>query len=104
MAMKQSHITKLGTLLNESHASLRDDFEVSSIEFNTIVEIAQEQPECIGARMTGAGFGGCALALISSENNQRFKKSVFNRYHKATSIQPEIFTVSSSDGAQLISP
>jgi galactokinase len=67
-AMRNNDLLLMGQLINASHASLRDDYEVSSPELNLIVELAQKQPECLGARMMGAGFGGCALALLRTDN------------------------------------
>ncbi|MEL6309754.1 MAG: galactokinase, partial [Chloroflexota bacterium] len=65
-AMLANDATTLGTLFNASHASLRDDFEVTNDALDTIVAIAQAHPACFGARMTGAGFGGCAVALVDN--------------------------------------
>jgi galactokinase len=66
-AMHNGNISRLGELFNASHASLRDDFEVTNDALNIMVECAQEQDGCYGARMTGAGFGGCAVALVEEE-------------------------------------
>ena len=103
-AMEQQDGFTMGKLINESHCSLRDDYEVSSTELNAIVEIAQDQPECYGARMTGAGFGGCALALINAKDCQHFEQAVFEEYLSATGLQSHIFPVSSSNGVQLTNP
>ena len=100
-AMKNGDLWTMGKLLNQSHASLRDDFDVSSPELNTIVEIAQAQPGCFGARMTGAGFGGCGLALISKENDQVFIDAVSESYLSQTGVQPQIYAVQSADGATI---
>ena len=67
---------QLGKLMNQSHASLRDDFEVSCPELNAIVECARAEPGCLGARMTGAGFGGCAIALVETAHADSFVASV----------------------------
>ena len=66
-AMRRGEVAALGVLMNKSHESLRDDYEVSSDALNAMVEIAQAHPACHGARMTGAGFGGCAVALVDAE-------------------------------------
>ena len=100
-AMKDGDLQKMGALINASHASLRDDFEVSSKELNLIVEIAQNQPTCLGARMTGAGFGGCALALIENANVENFIKHVTGAYLAETNIRPHIFKVESEDGVHV---
>lgn len=99
-AMKNGDLKKMGSLISASHASLRDDFEVSSEELNLIVEIAQNQPDCLGARMSGAGFGGCALAIMEDGNVDGFIKSVTSKYEAETSIQPQLFKIESEDGVQ----
>lgn len=97
-AMKNGDLQKMGALIDASHLSLRDDFEVSSKELNLIVEIAQNQSSCLGARMSGAGFGGCALALIENANVEHFIKKVTETYLAETNIRPHIFKVESEDG------
>ncbi len=100
-ALKKNDFEVVGFLLNQSHASLRDDFEVSSTELNIIVESAQKHPACLGARMIGAGFGGCALALIDGSDVKNFSKVVEQSYHSKTGIQPAIFQVNAVDGASV---
>jgi galactokinase len=97
-AMRNNDLLMMGQLINASHASLRDDFEVSSPELNLIVDLAQKQPECLGARMMGAGFGGCALALLNTDHVTSFSEKVFHPYHEQTGIEPHIFNVTSADG------
>ncbi|MDT8380992.1 MAG: galactokinase [Brevefilum sp.] len=101
-AMKNHDLQKMGHLLNESHISLRDDFEVSSEELNIIVDIAIAQPGCYGARMAGAGFGGCALAMVNERFLDDFIHKVQHEYKKQTNIEPHIFSVKSSDGVYLV--
>ncbi len=98
-AMKAGDARKLGQLLSASHTSLRDDFEVSSAELNRIVELAHKEPACFGARMTGAGFGGCALALVLAAGAAGFVDSVSARYEHATGLKPRLFVCQASDGA-----
>ena len=98
-ALSQEDTVKLGQLVNASHISLRDDFEVSSPELDQIVECAQQTSGCYGARMTGAGFGGCAIAIVRPDAVQNFCKTVAINYRKATGLQPEIFICSAADGA-----
>ncbi len=93
---------RFGQLMHQSHVSLRDDFEVSSKELNVMVEIAQEQAGCYGARMTGAGFGGCAVALIKLSNVTEFTTIVAETYHKATGIEPAIYVCHASNGAEQV--
>lgn len=97
-AMKKGDLQEMGALIDASHTSLRDDFEVSSKELNLIVEIAQNQASCLGARMMGAGFGGCALALIENANVEHFIGQVTEAYLAETDIRPHIFKVESEDG------
>lgn len=101
-AMQNNDLKKMGDLLNASHASLRDDFDVSSKELNIIVDIASSQPGCFGARMTGAGFGGCAMAMIDQGVLDTFINKVHHLYQAETNIKPHIFKVESVDGVHLI--
>ena len=97
-AMKTNDLQKMGELLNDSHRSLRDDFNVSSRELDIIVKLSREQKGCYGARMTGAGFGGCALALIDEGILESFTNQVHERYADITGIHPNIFKVESVNG------
>jgi galactokinase len=98
-AMKEGDKVRLGQLLNASHTSLRDDFEVSSVELDIMVEIAQNQPGCFGSRMTGAGFGGCALAVVDVARSENFKRGVERVYFLETGLQAEIYICEAVDGA-----
>ncbi len=99
-AMQMGDLEKMGQLLTLSHASLRDDFEVSSKELNLIVEIASKHPLCMGARMTGAGFGGCALALVNDGDIDGFINQTSHNYSLQTGYHPHIFSVKSEDGVR----
>ncbi len=102
-AMLQDDPHTLGKLLNESHASLRDDFEVSSDELNQIVKCATRRNTAIfGARMTGAGFGGCAVALVRDYNAKAFADAVSACYQAATGLQPNIYICYPSEGASIV--
>ncbi len=79
-AMRSGDIVGLGRLMNESHASLRDDFEVSGPGLDAIVEVALGAPGCLGARMTGGGFAGCAVALVRTDDAAAFERHVIERY------------------------
>jgi len=92
----------LGELFNASHASLRDDFEVTNEALNQIVQCAQEQPSCYGARMTGAGFGGCAVALVQEENAPEFTKAVSAAYRQRSGLDASVYVCKASAGASLI--
>jgi galactokinase len=100
-AMRQGDAETLGRLLDASHASLRDDFEVSNKALDALVAIAQHQPGCYGARMTGAGFGGCAVALVENDRCPEFANAVTTEYHRATSLTPEIYLCQAVQGASL---
>lgn len=101
-AMRHGNAGLLGRLMNTSHASLRDGFEVSTRELNTMVEIACAQPSCHGARMTGAGFGGCAIALVQETEVDRFCRDVAKGYEVSTGIAPDLYPCSPSGGTELI--
>jgi galactokinase len=92
----------LGKLMNESHASLRDDFEVSRSELDIMVNLALEQQGCLGARMTGAGFGGCAIALVRSAGAAAFTATVAQAYEEQTELQPSAYICQATAGAQLL--
>ena len=71
--LEQGDIISFGSLMTESHISLRDDYEVTGLELDSIVDHALKASGCIGARMTGAGFGGCAIALVERKTLENFK-------------------------------
>jgi galactokinase len=94
-------ISGFGRLMNESHISLRDDYEVTGKELDALVEAAWDQ-EAIGARMTGAGFGGCTVNLVKKEEVSTFIEVVGNRYEKETGLKAEFYPVEIGDGAREI--
>jgi galactokinase len=100
--MKAGNVKRLGELFNASHNSLRDDFEVSSDALNQIVECAQEQSNCYGARMTGAGFGGCAVALVEEEKAEEFTNAVSAAYKQRSGLDASIYVCKASAGAGVI--
>lgn len=101
-AMRQSDAMALGKLMNASHDSLRDDFEVTNDALNTMVTIARKQPDCYGARMTGGGFGGCAVALVGKDGADAFSTAVRDAYHQATDLEPQIYVCEPTDGASTL--
>ena len=101
-AMRMGDPQWLGRLMDGSHASLRDDFEVSSPELDTMVECARSHPSCFGARMTGAGFGGCAIALVDESQAEDFTRHVSQDYLLRTGIAPAIHMCKPSNGAEII--
>ena len=98
-AMQAGDAAALGALMKASHASLRDDFEVSSRELDAMVAVAQAQPGCFGARMTGAGFGGCAVALVERDAVPSFVERVTAGYRDATGHQPLLYVSEAHEGA-----
>jgi galactokinase len=98
-AMRRGDPVELGALMDASHVSLRDDFEVSSDELNAIVTCAQRQDACYGARMTGAGLGGCAVALTRSDAVHAFTSSVAQCYEEGTGLKPNVYVCEAAAGA-----
>ncbi len=99
-AMRQSDPIALGSLMNQSHASLRDDYEVSSDALDAMVDSARAHPACYGARMTGAGFGGCAVALIERQAAEEFAATVAASYHQSTGRTPAVYVCRATNGAE----
>lgn len=99
-ALKNNDLAQLGKLLYASHDSLKNDYEVTGIELDTLVEEASKQPGCIGARMTGAGFGGCAIALVHKDTVEDFIKNVQTEYTKTIGYEGGFFACSSGDGVK----
>ena len=97
-ALSNGDVVSLGHLMNASHDSLRDDFEVSSAELDSIVEAARAAEGCLGARMTGGGFAGCAVALVETPAVELFGASVATGYSVATGLKPAVYVVQASDG------
>ena len=100
-ALARGDVRTVGVLMDESHESLRDDFEVSRPELDAIVEISREQPGCWGARMTGAGFGGCAVALVAADAAEAFVAETGPRYERETGLRPALYVCRASPGATL---
>jgi galactokinase len=101
-AMNAGDAVQMGQLMDASHVSMRDDFEITNDELNIMVRLAQNQPGCFGARMTGGGFGGCAVALVEAESASNFAETVAQQYESETSLKPSVFICRSSDGAEKI--
>ncbi|RLC99583.1 MAG: galactokinase [Chloroflexota bacterium] len=97
-ALDQGDAAALGLLMNESHSSMRYDFEISRLEMDQMVSIAQDQAGCYGARMTGGGFGGCAVALVAEDQIEIFKDRVMQEYRAKTGLDPKVYVSSATDG------
>jgi galactokinase len=96
------NISRFEDLLNESHRSLRDDYEVSGAELDAIVQAATSHPACNAARMTGAGFGGCAIALVEEDHIDEFCHFVIQKYLLSTGYKAECYLCHIADGVKLI--
>lgn len=99
-ALEGGDLERFGELMDASHRSLRDDYEVSSEELDLMVEIAQKVEGVYGARMTGGGFGGCTVNLVADTHVEEFKKRVSQEYEHATSLRPEIYICTAANGAE----
>ena len=97
-AMKSGDVIKLGKLLNESHESLKNLYEVTGIELDTLVELAQSHPACIGSRMTGAGFGGCTVSIVKSDSIADFKSYVLKHYENKIGYAAEAYDATIEEG------
>ncbi len=97
-ALEKGDLLKLGKLLNESHVSLRDDYEVTGVELDTLYSEAVKAEGCIGARMTGAGFGGCAIAIVHAKSVDAFTKKVTEAYAAKIGVEATFFSCESGDG------
>jgi galactokinase len=92
-----------GQLMNASHGSLQHDFEVTNDALNTMVECARRAPGCFGARMTGAGFGGCAVALVGQPQAAEFVQVLARDYAAQTMLQSSVYVCRASNGAEVVS-
>ena len=99
-AMRAGDVVKLGLLLDASHVSMRDDFEITNEALNVMVNIARRQPGCYGARMTGGGFGGCAVALVDAGKAENFAATVADEYQAESGLTPSVYVCSPSQGAE----
>jgi galactokinase len=100
--LQAGNIYEFGQIMNACHASLRDLYEVSIPELNTMVEIAQALPGCLGARLTGAGFGGCTINLVEKEAAPTFSINLAEAYQQKTGLKPEITICRASQGARMM--
>lgn len=101
-AARRGDRRRLGQLLNASHASLRDDFEVSGTSLNVMACCAQHVAMCYGARMTGAGFGGCAVALVPADGVARFSARVASCYEEITGARPDVYACRPVGGVRIV--
>lgn len=97
--LEHGDLESFGRLMIASHESLRDDYEVSCRELDVLVELALKQPGVLGARMTGAGFGGCTVNLVLADAAEPFAEAMGEGYKKATGLNAEVYVCEASDGA-----
>jgi galactokinase len=100
-ALTRNDLGTFGGLMQKSHRSLRDDYEVSCPELDLMVQLAEQVQGVYGARMTGGGFGGCTINLVDAECVDAFRESVSEGYERATRCKPEIYVCSAADGVGL---
>ncbi|MBV7338498.1 galactokinase [Chloroflexi bacterium TSY] len=100
--LQRNNLTRVGELMQASHASLRDDYQVSSDSLDAMVDAMMSVEGCYGARLTGAGFGGCAIALTQPGREQAVADAIYQIYSKATGIWPEVYLTQASSGARLV--
>ncbi|WLD92792.1 galactokinase [Alkalihalobacillus sp. AL-G] len=98
--LKENDVNGFGELMNESHHSLRDDYEVTGVELDVLVETAWDQDGVLGSRMTGAGFGGCTISIVRNNQLTHFKEKVYDTYLKETGLEADFYDVNIGDGAR----
>lgn len=99
-ALRRGNLDLMGALMKESHLSLRDDYEVSCAELDLLVEIAGKFQDCLGARMTGGGFGGSTVNLVRREALGEFQQIINREYPRVTNITPGVYVSDAGDGAK----
>ena len=102
LALQRNDLGTFGRLMNASHISLRDDYAVSCPEVDLLTELAWKCPGVLGSRITGGGFGGCTVSIVSDAHAAEFRETVRREYKKATGLDAQIYTVSAGDGAREI--
>ncbi len=98
-ALQHSDFRSFGALMYASHYSLRDDYEVSHPNLDYLVDQAHAIPGCFGAKLTGAGFGGCTVNIVTQEQSEQFMKKLHQAYWRKYKVEPSIFSVQASQGA-----
>lgn len=101
-ALESNDLEEFGRLMYQSHESLRDDYEVTGVELDTLVELARNIPGVIGSRMTGAGFGGCTVSIVRNEGIENFIEQVGRSYREKIGYDADFYVVNVGDGAHRI--
>ena len=97
--LKKDDIAEFGRLMNKSHISLRDDYEVTGLELDSLVKAAWEEKGTVGSRMTGAGFGGCTVSIVENDYVDSFIKNVGKKYKEKTGLEASFYIANIGDGA-----
>ena len=98
--LSASNLAEFGKLMNQSHISLRDDYEVTGVELDTLAALAWEQPGVVGSRMTGAGFGGCTVSIVKKDKVDDFIKNVGEAYKNKIGYAADFYIAAVSEGAR----
>lgn len=102
-ALKNNDVELFGKLMNASHQSLRDDYEVSCEEIDILVDLAQAMPGVLGSRITGGGFGGCTVSIVKNDTVDRFVEEIGKAYQEKVGHEAEFYVVEIGDGAGRLS-
>ncbi len=100
-AFEEGNVEQAGQAMYESHISLREDYEVSSPALDTMVDIMMNQPSCLGARLTGAGFGGCAVGLVRAGSEDNVRTAILSEYPQRSLLDGEVYISQASRGARV---
>ncbi|HKP38934.1 MAG TPA: galactokinase [Pyrinomonadaceae bacterium] len=103
-ALKMNDAVTVGSLMTQSHISLRDDFQVSSRELDIMVELAHSHRGSLGSRMMGGGFGGCTISLVAHKHLEDFSRHITTNYQRATGMKPDLNVISADDGVSELVP
>jgi len=98
--LSAGNLAEFGKLMNQSHISLRDDYEVTGVELDTLAALAWEQPGVVGSRMTGAGFGGCTVSIVKKDKVDDFIKNVGEAYKNKIGYAADFYIAAVSEGAR----
>jgi galactokinase len=100
--LKENNLIRFGELMNQSHDSLKDDYEVTGMELDTLVYEGRKLPGVVGTRMTGAGFGGCTISIVKKTDSSKFMTALSAVYQKKTGLVPDFYQPEIGDGARRI--
>jgi galactokinase len=101
-ALETSQLESLRAVMADSHRSLREDYEVSCLELDIMVQLAGEHAGVFGARMTGGGFGGCTINLVGTSESGEFRQWISEKYEAAIGLKPDVYICKASPGAELL--